>query len=169
MRRGSNEQPMSEINITPLTDVMLVLLIIFMISSPVLLARGMDIHLPKVKEPPVLAQEDHVLYIKSDGQMRLDSKDYTIQDMPSAFKNLVEQADIELKAVSLFIRADETVTYGQITAVMDSATTAGIEKISLVQEMLEAPSVPVTGAPPTQDEQPGATGQEESPLPSGDN
>jgi biopolymer transport protein TolR len=152
--RCPGDQPMSEINITPLTDVMLVLLIIFMISSPVLLARGMDIHLPKVKDPQMLKQEDHVLYIKSDGNMNLDKKDYPAEELPTALKVLVDQADIEGKAVTLFIRADENVTYGLITSVMDTATTSGIESISLVQEMMEPPSTPTIEAPQPDGSQP---------------
>ena len=54
MKRRGDDQPVSDINITPLTDVMLVLLVIFMISSPVLMARGIEVHLPQVDEPPAL-------------------------------------------------------------------------------------------------------------------
>jgi biopolymer transport protein TolR len=160
--RRSGDQPLSEINITPLTDVMLVLLIIFMISSPVLLARGMDIHLPKVKDPQMLKQEDHVLYIKSDGNMNLDKQDYTAEELPSALKILVDQADIEGKAVTLFIRADENVTYGLITQVMDTATTSGIESISLVQEMMEPPAPTLIETPESQGPQPEIVPSEEA-------
>lgn len=137
MRRRSAEEPVSDINITPLTDVMLVLLIIFMISSPVLLARGMEVHLPQVSEAPMLVQEDHVLYATSDGRLLLDGDGYSLEVLGGAFEGLVRAADEEGEVVNLFLRADETVTYGEITQLMDLATQAGIERISLVQEVLE--------------------------------
>ena len=168
MRRNSNEQPMSEINITPLTDVMMVLLIIFMISSPVLLARGMEVHLPQVEEPPMLAQEDHVLYLSADGQIALDGTVYLASDLPSAFESLVSEADKTGETVSLFLRADETVTYGDITHVMDLATSSGIGQISLVQDVLAqsappappsvVPPAPLPGSPETPETAPGPSG-----------
>jgi biopolymer transport protein ExbD len=66
-RRRSEEQPVSDINITPLTDVMMVLLIIFMISSPILMAKGLEVHLPQVEGAQQLLEKDHVLYMAADG------------------------------------------------------------------------------------------------------
>ncbi len=143
MRRATREEPVSDINITPLTDVMLVLLIIFMISSPVLLARGMEVHLPQVTDAPALVEEDHVLYITSQRTIYLDGTEYAPEELPGAFAELVEAADEAGDVVNLFLRADESVTYGDITAVMDTATQAGIERISLVQDVLE--EAPVEG------------------------
>lgn len=143
MRRETNHQPLSEINITPLTDVMLVLLIIFMISSPVLLARGININLPKVSDPPMLEKEDHVLYLEADGKISLDGKEIVIDQLKDAFSNLVAEADLERKSVNLFIKADENVTYGAITKLMDLATISGIEQIGLVQEVLEPESTEI--------------------------
>jgi biopolymer transport protein TolR len=159
MRRNASDQPMSDINITPLTDVMMVLLIIFMISSPVLLARGMEVHLPKVEQPPMLAQEDHVLYIATGGAINLDGQIYTPDQIPQAFTDLVNAAAVTRESVNLFIRADEQVTYGNITKVMDAATSAGIEKISLVQEVLTQQETPPPSieSPPAPAESPSGT------------
>jgi len=137
MRRRGDEQPVSDINITPLTDVMLVLLIIFMISSPVLLARGMEVHLPQVEQAPALVEEDHVMHVSADRELFLDGREYTVEDLDEAFNALVDTADETGDVVNLFLRADESVTYGEITMVMDLATQAGIERISLVQEVME--------------------------------
>jgi len=137
MRRRSDEQPVSDINITPLTDVMLVLLVIFMISSPVLLARGMEVHLPQVEDAPALAQEDHVMHVSADRELFLDGQEYSVEELTDAFTDLVDTADETGDVVNLFLRADESVTYGEITMVMDLATQAGIERISLVQEFIE--------------------------------
>ena len=150
MRRNGGDQPLSDINITPLTDVVLVLLIIFMISSPILLARGMGVHLPKVTEPPMLKPEDHVLYLTADRKINLDNTDYTAEQLPDAFKTLVEAADLKQEPVNLFIHAEESVTYGEITGLMDMATTAGIEQISLVQDI--RPPTPPAGTPLPQPE-----------------
>lgn len=136
MRRRSLEQPVSDINITPLTDVMMVLLVIFMISSPILLARGMEIHLPQIEDPPMLIEEDHVLYITDTGDLLLDGQSYTFDQLTEAFNAMVEEADELGEVVNLFLRADESVSYGAITGIMAEATDAGIERISLVQDVL---------------------------------
>lgn len=140
MRRRSEEQPVSDINITPLTDVMLVLLIIFMISSPVLLARGVEVHLPQVDIAQQLLEEDHVLFMTDDGGLQLDGTAYTDGDIQQAFMDMVEIADETGEVVNLFLRGDDTVTYDRLTWVMDMATSAGIEKISLVQDIVESDS-----------------------------
>ena len=93
MRRSSVEQPVSDINITPLTDVMLVLLIIFMISSPILLAKGMEVHLPQVDDPPALVEEDHVLYVTADRDLFLDGESFQPEELMGEFVALVEEAD----------------------------------------------------------------------------
>ena len=136
MKARHRDEPVSDINITPLTDVMMVLLIIFMISSPVLLARGMEVHLPQVTEPPMLTEQDHVLYIDADGGLYLDGKTYTENELNTQFTDLVIESDVERKAVNLFIRADKALSYGTVTHIMDIATLAGIERISLVQDVL---------------------------------
>ena len=142
MRRASQDQPVSDINITPLTDVMLVLLVIFMISSPILMAHGIEVHLPQVENPPALVQQDHVLYVSTDGKLDLDGTLYaSSRELSDAFVSLVSTADEKGESVNLFVRADTNVTYGAITDVMDLATSAGIEKISLVQEFL-TPTTP---------------------------
>jgi len=151
MKRKSKEEPLSEINITPLTDVILVLLIIFMISSPVLLARGMEVHLPQVEHPQMLEPEDHTLYILANGTIQLDGEALTEGNLPEAFAGLVAEADSRGETVNLFIHADESVTYGQVTRVMDAATRAGIEKISLVQEVLGGEEIPSSNALPPED------------------
>ncbi|MCX6645756.1 MAG: biopolymer transporter ExbD [bacterium] len=137
MRRRSDQQPVSDINITPLTDVMLVLLIIFMISSPVLLAKGLEVHLPQVEIAQQLMQQDHVLYVTADGALQLDGKQYNDDELLQAFTDMVSTADETGDVINLFLRADKSVTYDRLTQVMDLATSAGIEKISLVQDILE--------------------------------
>lgn len=136
-RRRGQEQPVSDINITPLTDVMLVLLVIFMISSPVLLAKGLSVHLPHVDEAQQLEEEDHVLYITDSSELYLDGREepYTLEELSEQFATLVENADEENESVKLFIRADHSVTYQDMTNIMFYADQAGIEQIGLVQNV----------------------------------
>jgi len=114
----------------------MVLLIIFMISSPVLLAKGLEVHLPQVETAQQLMQQDHVLFVTSDGSLQLDGKLYTQDELLQAFTDMVSTADETGDVVNLFLRADDSVTYNMLTQVMDLATSAGIEKISLVQDVL---------------------------------
>src|SRR3990172_5792932 len=127
MKRRTLEEPVSDINITPLTDVMLVLLIIFMISSPILAAKGVEVHLPQVEEAPMLVQEDHVLFIALGGSINLDGRNMSVDDLQAEFSSMVKSADESGETVNLFIRGDKDVTYGEITEIMDFATNAGIE------------------------------------------
>ncbi|MFH1675986.1 MAG: biopolymer transporter ExbD [bacterium] len=136
MKARHRDEPVSDINITPLTDVMMVLLVIFMISSPVLLARGMEVHLPQVTEPPMLTEQDHVLYIDADGGLFLDGTTYTENELTAQFTELVKESDVNRDEVNLFIRADKGLSYGTVTHIMDVATLAGIQRISLVQDVL---------------------------------
>lgn len=147
MRRRSEEQPVSDINITPLTDVMLVLLIIFMISSPVLMSKGIEVHLPQVEVAQQLVEEDHVIYISADGTLQLDGKIYTDDKLQTAFIDLVSVADETGEVVNLFLRGDESITYDRLTRVMDMATSAGIERISLVQDVVEGDAETVASEP----------------------
>ena len=124
----------SEINITPLTDVMLVLLIIFMISAPSIVPRGKEVHLPKVKEFKTLKSENNLLLIENNGSMELNGVSVSIGEFQMSLENIV---DASSEPVNLFIRGDENVGYGIIVNVMDVAKIAGVERISLVSEVEE--------------------------------
>lgn len=125
----------SEINITPLTDVMLVLLIIFMISAPFIVPRGKEVHLPKVKEFKTLKSENNLLLINNDGAMELNGVAVNEGEFQMSLENIV---DASSEPVNLFIRGDENVGYGIIVNAMDIAKMAGVERISLVSEVEEA-------------------------------
>ena len=130
---------LSDINITPLTDVMLVLLIIFMISAPFIVPRGKEIHLPKVKEFKTLKSENNLLMIAPDGSMELNGLSVSIDEYRTSLENIV---DASTEPVNLFIRGDESVDYGLIVKAMDNAKIAGVERISLVSEV-EEEEIPV--------------------------
>lgn len=121
---------LSEINVTPLVDVMLVLLIIFMITSPILF-QGVDVQLPKTESGDAVQSEKFVISITNDRKL------YINRDIVHI--NLIEE---KLKALhsagvqSVFLRADERVEYGFILHIMDIARKSGITQVSLVTEPL---------------------------------
>lgn len=123
-----------EINITPLTDVMLVLLIIFMISAPFIVPKGKEVHLPKVKEFSTLKSENNLLMISRDGKMELNGVEVSYEELTSMLENIVGATS---DPVSLYIRGDQEVSYGVIAKAMDAARNARVETIGLVAEVEE--------------------------------
>lgn len=111
---SSNDDFVSEINVTPFVDVMLVLLIIFMVTAP-MMTEGLDVNLPKVEASETIpTEDDHViLTIKADGTLFLDEYETTGSDLPSVLDVNVRQPQKQL-----FVRADQAVPYGIVMEVM---------------------------------------------------
>jgi len=118
-------QALSEINVTPLVDVMLVLLIIFMITAP-LLQQGIDVNLPKAKGKELSPSERIVITIKKDGKIYVDKSAVTLKSLR---KRLSKKTNKEV-----FLRADRDVPYGLVVSVMGELRDIGIEKIGMVTE-----------------------------------
>ena len=120
---------MAEINVTPFVDVMLVLLIIFMVTAP-MLTQGVDVDLPKTRSVRTLpAGTDHlVLTVKKDGSIFLD--EYGV-----AFEDLVVAQNKQL-----YLRADKEVAYGIVVKVMGEIKSVGIEKLGIVAESSDDPA-----------------------------
>lgn len=120
----------SEINVTPFVDVMLVLLIIFMVTAP-MLTQGIDLDLPQTRTVKNLPQDaDHmVLSIRKEGVIYLDKYEVKMEELEGQLKRLV--AD---QKKQLFLRADKEVPYGQVVAVMGEIKHAGIDKMGVVAE-----------------------------------
>jgi biopolymer transport protein ExbD len=131
---NSDQKPISEINITPLTDVMLVLLIIFMISAPFIVPKGKEINIPKIQEFKTLKSENNLLVIGNDGSMILNGITVDNEQLKDTLQTIVDATD---EPVNLFIRGDKLVPYGTIVSVMDVAQLSGVEKISLVSDVEE--------------------------------
>lgn len=126
-RSQRNRTVMSEINVTPLVDVMLVLLIIFMVTAP-LLQQGIDVNLPKAKGKDMPPEERITLIIKRDRTVYMNDNPVTIQDMRR-----------KLEAVnklnpSVFLKADRDVPYGLVVEVMGEIKEAGIERLGMITE-----------------------------------
>ena len=126
----------SDINVTPLCDVMLVLLIIMMIVAP-LLQQGVSVTLPKaqntVDKPEVQGQT--VVAIAKDKSMYVNAKPVQEQEMATRINEILENA----KEKVVVIRADEEVEYGAVMAAMDQLRQAGIEDIGLITDPKRAP------------------------------
>ncbi|BBD08337.1 ExbD/TolR family protein [Desulfovibrio ferrophilus] len=123
----------ADINVTPFVDVMLVLLIIFMVTAP-LMTQGLEVELPETKTVRTLPKDkDHmVLTIKKDGSLFLDEYAVKPGELEGHLKRLVK-ADRKF----LYLRADKDVTYGTVVAVMGEVKSAGIDKMGVVAEPID--------------------------------
>ncbi len=130
-RRGKRLGGMNEINVTPLIDVMLVLLVIFMVTAP-LLTTGVTVDLPKVKSAPMPTDDTKLMVIITSDEHVYLGKDEITGDVETKLKTnakLQEQKE-------LYIQADENVKYGAVLRVMAAARTAGVEKLGMVTDPL---------------------------------
>jgi biopolymer transport protein TolR len=119
---------LSEINIIPLVDVMLVLLIVFMIAAP-MLQQGLPINLPKVTTRPLPSKEDiQVVTITKDKELVLNTKKIDVKDLKAAIELLFANRTEK----EIFLRADSSVPYGFVVACMGIIKEAGVEKVNIV-------------------------------------
>jgi len=120
---------LAEINVIPLVDVVLVLLVIFMVTAP-MLYRGMDINLPKSATNTIKPEMRTVLTIEKDQRLYLVKDPVGVAQLEQKLKLL----KLQHRDVSLYLRADRDVPYGTVVQVMDGVKKAGIEKIGMVTE-----------------------------------
>lgn len=118
----------SEINVTPFVDVMLVVLIIFMVSAP-MMEQGIEVDLPQTTQVETLPTEEEylVLTINKEGILYLDEYEVTIEELQGHVENLVKQ-----KGRSLFLQADNSVPYGLVVDVMGRIKAGGVENLGIV-------------------------------------
>jgi len=122
---------MNEINVTPLIDVMLVLLVIFMVTAP-LLTTGVHVELPKAKSAPMPADDTKMLVIiTSDEHVYLGKDEITgaVEERIASNARLKEEKE-------LYVQADENVKYGAVLRVMAAARNAGVEKMGMITDPL---------------------------------
>lgn len=125
--RGSS-RTMSEINVTPFVDVMLVLLVIFMVTAP-MMQQGLDVNLPKTASTGVSLNEDpFVLVIDSRGRLKIGESEVNLESLNVKIKAIFENR----KNKQIYIQADKKVDYGTVAYVMGEVRTAGITNISLI-------------------------------------
>jgi biopolymer transport protein TolR len=130
MGAGSGKGPVSEINVTPLVDVMLVLLIIFMVSAP-MMTTGIEIDLPKTHAPRMDVEEQKLLMtITKDQKVFLGETEVPYEQLEQA---LTTNARLQQER-ELYLQADETVPYGFVAKVMALVRKGGIDKLGLVTD-----------------------------------
>jgi biopolymer transport protein TolR len=129
-RRQSEKRSMSEINVTPLVDVMLVLLIIFMVTAP-MLSMGIDVNLPRVKSKSIdLAEEKLILSINENKEIYLNKNRIPFQDLNAKLTAIFDKrVDREI-----FLRADKNIPYGFVVEVMSEIRKAGVDKLGMITE-----------------------------------
>ncbi|MBV8915939.1 MAG: protein TolR [Acetobacteraceae bacterium] len=134
-RRG-RYRPLAEINVTPLVDVMLVLLIIFMVAAP-LMTSGVNVDLPKASANPI-SQDSEPLTVSVNAEGKIYLQDTELQ-LPELAGKLAAIADGKMDR-RIFVRGDKGLTYGRIMEVMATITQGGFTKVALLAEQTAAPS-----------------------------
>lgn len=132
-RSGHTQTALAEINITPLVDVVLVLLVIFMLTAPVL-QSGIQVAVPKTKTVKEITQQRTVLTINKDQEVFLNDKPVNLNDLPT----LLRQGNADTTDKVVYLRADEKVSFGAFATLMDAVKQAGITNVSIVTQPAES-------------------------------
>ena len=128
---GRTRSSLADINITPLVDVVLVLLIIFMLTAPIL-QSGIEVNVPKTKTVKEITEERLVLTIDRQQRVFLGNDAIKVLSIPDTLRRKVRDPQHQ----SIFIRADENVPFGAFATVMDAVKQAGITNVSIVTQPL---------------------------------
>lgn len=128
-RRRGKHMPMSEINVTPMVDVMLVLLIIFMVAAP-LLQTGIDVNLPEAKgqQIPTPKQDPLAVTVKANGEIYIGDTQVPLEEVATKLKAIAKNGYDE----TIFVRGDKGVNYGTVMQVMGRINEGGFKKLSFV-------------------------------------
>jgi biopolymer transport protein TolR len=120
---------LAEINIIPFVDVVLVLLLIFMLTAP-MMYRGIDVNLPRAAAKPTAVEERMVLTVSKDQQLYLNER----RIPPGGLENALREAFKSRNDKVLYLKADAGLTYGAVVETMDRVRRAGIERLGMVTE-----------------------------------
>jgi biopolymer transport protein ExbD/biopolymer transport protein TolR len=129
---GRTQTSLSDINITPLVDVVLVLLIIFMVTAPVL-QSGIEVAVPKTKTVKEITEERLVISIDKSQRVFLGNDPVNINQIGATLRQKVRDPQHQ----SIFVRADENIPFGVFATVMDAVKQSGIANVSIVTQPLE--------------------------------
>jgi len=129
---GQTRSSLAEINITPLVDVVLVLLVIFMITEPVL-QSGIEVNVPKTRTVKQITEQRMVVTIDRDQNVFLNDQPVNVHDLPAR----LHQAGVDPAHQSIYLRSDERVPFGAFASVMDAVKLSGITNVSIVTQPLE--------------------------------
>ncbi|MGI9431282.1 MAG: ExbD/TolR family protein [Myxococcota bacterium] len=129
-RLGNDDGTFSEINVTPFVDVMLVLLIIFMVTAP-MLQQGIDVDLPETTTQPLrMRDEPLILTVKKEGTYHLASSEIPLAELQSKLEAIFEGLDDK----EIYLRADQAAPYGTVVKAMAAARLAGAQTVGIVTE-----------------------------------
>jgi len=132
---SKRDSQMADINMTPMIDVMLVLLIIFMVAAP-MLTTGMDVSLPETKTGKNLETQVPVVTLSGDGKYQFEGN---ILTGPQLRAELQKRAVGQAKAQGVIVRGDQHVSYGKVVALMDLIREAGFTNVGLSSQQVPAP------------------------------
>lgn len=137
-RRRSRHRPMGDINVTPMVDVMLVLLIVFMVTAP-LLAVGIPVKLPEIINAQQLKSDPNILTvtITKTGKISLQNSENSDQIEPGTLLPRLSAIFDANQDLSIFVRGDETATYGEVARLYDIITEAKFPRVILVMQLPE--------------------------------
>ena len=129
-RGNGRRRPMSDINVTPLVDVMLVLLVVFMVTAP-LLTVGVPVDLPQTQAPPINEpKEPTVITVNKEGSIYIQDNTVPIDGLVAKLQAITGSNPDAV----LYVRGDKDINYGKVLEVMSLISTAGFRKVSLVAE-----------------------------------
>ena len=127
-RGDDSDSTFTEINVTPLVDVMLVLLVVFIITAPLIVPQNMKVNLPKTEAPSSESKiKDGQLVINQDGTLIFEDKTITDAALSAILKKSSDNKDFQLQ-----IYADKVVAYGRVAEIMGLSQAAGVVKLSFV-------------------------------------
>ena len=130
MTGGSSGSFMSDINVTPFVDVMLVLLIIFMVTAPMMM-QGVDVSLPEATSEPLDSEKDHlIITIDKKNQVYISDYQVTVDFLSEKLAKIIEGRDER----GVYLKADESIAWGTVAKVMAEIKNAGVEKLGMVTE-----------------------------------
>ena len=135
--RGGRQSALAEINVAPLVDVMLVLLIISMLAAP-MLQRGINLQLPATESASEIEEARVVVSVYREAHIRINDRPVHPDLLQERMRSLAQTHPNE----TVFLRADKTLPYGEVLLVMDKIRTAGVTRVALVTVPLETTEEP---------------------------
>src|ERR1700689_770347 len=138
-------RPLSEINVTPLVDAMLVLLVIFMVTGP-LMASGVSVDLPKTNAQPINNDSQPLtVSVRANGDVYLQDEQVPLPDVVGKLKAIAQNNPDR----RIFVRGDKDLPYGRIMEVMGTITQGGFTKVALLAEQTSAPASSTSSSSPS--------------------
>jgi biopolymer transport protein TolR len=130
MTGGKHSELMSEINVTPFVDVMLVLLIIFMVTAPMMI-QGLDVDLPQASAKPLESEKEHlVITVNKEQQIFINDFQVSIESLRDKLTKILQGRDDR----DVYLKADKGIPYGTVVQVMAEIKGAGVEQLGMITE-----------------------------------